>query len=271
MTVVLGVLTLIGSLTGCSRGDDECKADPLKLCNLPDGVEIQVYAFGITESLPPRTESLLLERVSFDPGSFEPLQRANGPILLYVESGTLSIIDELNLSVEISGGGVQFFEDGAHFEIRNNSDRAATLLRLRLLISYEPSATPLAPAVYGQASSAILPTEIVLVVPFANGQKAPAVLFFAQGRWGPNAVLDDHVFSGPLGLYITEGTLVVSGPSGLASPQTAQQGPIAFHAFSRNRQVNETGESVTAQLIGVAYQGENLVKYCKKNGSCPDS
>lgn len=104
---------------------------------LPVGLAIEPLAGGIAPAVADGPGVLQLDRVVLAPGEDIDVSQASGPLLLFVESGTLTFIDELGLEAQAVQGAQQFLGDGAAYHVRNDATDQARLLWLR----YVPQST----------------------------------------------------------------------------------------------------------------------------------
>jgi quercetin dioxygenase-like cupin family protein len=217
---------------------------------LPDGIAVASLAGGIVDAIPPAPTRFVLERVSLTPGDSVELRSSPGPLALVVESGTLTLVDELGLEGAYPPGGNVLLAAGTQYGLRNDGDDPVFFLQLSLL-PIQTEGTP-EPVPVSRASEVLLETEIAAL------PSAPALLFLARTTWEPGAELADHTHAGPVSILVESGTLTVGRPSGME----AQLGPgkgVVFPADTPNRERNAGTEPVVALIAGGIPAGQDLV------------
>ena len=219
--------------------------------DLPDGIDLQTRASGIAEELPATPAHLRLERLTVEPGPGGELRPAPGPELLYVDTGTVLIADELGLEGAYAAGSQLFLPAGVSYALRNDATEPATLLRLGLI----PAAGDASPA--AAAAPDATASEVLLAADVTTLPAAPATVFLARVTWEPGADLGRTTLAGPIGLLTQSGTLSVAGPSGIEG-QLAEGRSIVLPAGTQSRQRNAGDEPAQVLMIGVIPGGEEL-------------
>lgn len=221
---------------------------------LPDGVLIDGVAAGMVTAFPDGALRVLLERVEFMAEAPAVQRTAAGAEILYVESGQILVSDELGIEGAYPAGSQLYLVAGVPYGVRVGGSQPAVLLRLSL--QPESLATP---TTNGRTEDAThLESAVLADLPLGGDLDAPALLFLARGTWSPNADLGSHTFAGPVALIAEEGTLSISGPSGIEG-QLNDGRTIAFPAGVVNRQWNTGTETATAMLAGIVSVEEPLI------------
>jgi hypothetical protein len=216
------------SLAGAAAAPDTCGAGSSTLTatmppasGQPGGISLSPLADGEIDQLPPPPARLFLSRISLGPGTTVATQAAAGPILYYVEAGTVSII--------IAGDPVTYGPsqaalvpmDELYALVNPSGTDPVSLLRLAVTptsvvsvpvadflvpppvdvssISTAPNAPP------SQSTSALLFRADLNVLP-----PQPFRLLLACAAWtAPPDPASSVSFSGPVGIRIVSGTLLL--------------------------------------------------------------
>jgi hypothetical protein len=219
-----------GSLASAATAPDTCSAGSSTLAatmppapGQPDGISLSPLAEGETNQLPPPPARLFLSRISLGPGTTVDTQAAAGPILYYVEAGTVSIV--------IAGEPVTYGPrqavlvpmDELYALVNPSGTDPVSLLRLAVTptsvesvpvadflippsvdvssISTAPNAPP------SESTSTLLFRADLNVLP-----PRPFRLLLACAAWtAPPDPGTAASFPGPMGVRIVSGTLLLGG------------------------------------------------------------
>jgi quercetin dioxygenase-like cupin family protein len=184
---------------------------------LPEGVELTVLAAHATEQWPAFAESLVMtiRRLDLVPGAVTEIRRTQGPLLFYVESGSVALSVNGRMQPQ-SPGVATLVQTGQHYLLRNEAAAPATILRLALVPPDEE--TTVGRGEIAQvidtgdeitASPGMVESRLLLRadVPTMSG---PAHLFLACLSWRyPEDDPGETAHPGPVGYVVLEGQLLV--------------------------------------------------------------
>ena len=197
-------------------------------------------------------ESLLLERIDL-PGrvALDP-RAAIGAELIYVQSGSASIADDLGFETVLEQGDFLALNANAHYTVQNSSDEPATLLRVRLA---DPSgsvdATPVGTSEMPGATPEVAGGQVTLLeVPLQSMSQEAGVLFLAEATFAPDSETGEHHHSGPIGIYVAAGELSVVSPSGIEGTIADGRG-VALPVDAPLQARADAGEA-TMLIFGIA-------------------
>jgi hypothetical protein len=233
LALVAGWLLLPGasgeSLAGAAAASDTCGAGSSTLTaaispapGQPDGISLSLLADGAADHLPPPPARLFLSRISLGPGTSVDTQAAAGPILYYVEAGTVAIIIAGDPVTYGPSQAVLVPMDELYALVNPSGTDPASLLRLAVTptsvesvpvadflippsvdvstISTAPNAPP------SQSTSTLLFRADLTVLP-----SSPFRLLLACAVWtAPPDPATSASFSGPVGFRLVSGTLLLA-------------------------------------------------------------
>ena len=124
--------------TACDGPPDEVGSDPLTsitpAAGLPSGLELVVLADQPTEDWPLRVSGLILtlRHLELDPGAASESRRAEGPLLFYVETGSVGISINSQMAYFEAGASV-LVQRSQRYVLRNASEAPASMLRVQIV------------------------------------------------------------------------------------------------------------------------------------------
>ncbi len=131
VTVVALLAVLAGGLQSIAAQDTGTGGG-----QLPEGVAVAVLGRQEIDPMPPAPAYLGLARVTYEPGASAPVQRAEGPTILHVESGSLTLqTGEAALATPTNGvstlntGEEVLLPAGTAFTTRNDGAIPTVVLR----------------------------------------------------------------------------------------------------------------------------------------------
>ena len=252
---VVGLLLVAGCEAGAIRFSALAAAQedaPDLGVGLPDGIDLETLASGIATSLPAAPADLRLERVTVEAGGDTGLRSASGPELLYVETGTLLIADEIGIEGAYPEHAQLLVPMGASYGIRNDGGDDAVLLRIGLASS-ETGSQPDANAGSGGGESETLLQSTLTSLP-----SAPVRVFVARATWEAGADLGQQAFTGPIGMFGEQGTLTIAGPSGIEGQLPEGKG-VVFPGGAPSKQRNAGADTVVTLVVGIIPAGGGLI------------
>jgi hypothetical protein len=186
------------------------------------GVETQMLASANAEALSTAAPRLLLERLVLPAQAIMPTHTAALPELMFVERGEVSIEDSLGFSTTILSGRSLSFNTEAVYELENTGSTDASVLRLSLAVA------DVLPEDIGGGTPVVtlskVDVQILIDREVESFPYTPVTLFIAEGVFQAGAETGEQQHVGPLGIYVTEGTLSVLSPSGVEGQLDAGTG-----------------------------------------------
>src|SRR5579884_1453040 len=246
LVILASVIGILASPAPRGVTAQQSAGTPTLASSLPAGVSVQALAEGATTKLPAAPFHLRLEQLSMAPGPATAAQPASGPELYYVQSGTLAVVDELGVEGDYPQGTHILIPMGARIDIHNSGKTPVGLLHLSL----EPGATTSAASPAASGTPTAGGAKTIFEADITKAPQTPAVLFLYRVTWQPGSELDDHVFSGSVGVEVESGALSVAGPSGIEGQLHAGTG-IVFPAGVPIRQRNAGTEPAVVLMAGV--------------------
>ena len=189
---------------------------------MPSGLALTVLADQATEQWPAFADSLVLtiRRLNLVPAAVTEIRRTQGPLLFYVESGSVGLSVNGRMQTQ-SPGVATLVETGQHYLLRNDSTESATILRLALVPPDEETTVgrgEIAQVIDGGSEIAASPGSIesrLLLRADVPAMSGRAHLFLACLSWvDPGADLGATSHPGPVGYLVLDGQLLV-GDAGI--------------------------------------------------------
>jgi quercetin dioxygenase-like cupin family protein len=157
---------------------------------------------------------LRLERLTVADATAGPeLRPAQGPELLYVESGPVIIGDDFGLEGQFVDGAELLLEPPTSYSLRTDGAEPATILRF--------SVGPAGAQVASSTSPANVTSEVLFESELPSLPAAPLALTVLRAAWEPGTDAGRRSFAGPLALLVEDGILSVTSPSGLEGQLSA--------------------------------------------------
>ena len=211
------VQSICSSAEGQTQSGEQSTMESPLGTGAPAGLALTVLADQATEQWPTFADSLVLtvRRLHLIPAAVTEIRRTQGPLLFYVESGSVGL--SVNGRMETHSPGVAaLVETGQHYLLRNDSTESATILRLALVPPDEETTVgrgEIAQVIDGgneiAASPGAIGSRLLLRadVPAMSGQ---AHLFLACLSWiDPAADFGSTSHPGPVGYLVLDGQLLV--------------------------------------------------------------
>jgi quercetin dioxygenase-like cupin family protein len=184
---------------------------------LSSGLALTVLADQQTEQWPAFSDSLVLtiRHLHLIPGAVTEIRRTRGPLLFYVESGTVGL--SINGRMEARASGVAtLVQTGQHYLLRNEASEPATILRLALVPPDEETTVgrgEIAQVIDTGNEIAANPGTIESQLLMRAGIPSvvgPTHLFLACLSWlDPRADPGETSHPGPVGYLVLDGQLLV--------------------------------------------------------------
>ena len=224
--------------------------DPQLVAGVPDGVTLSLLGSGLAEQLPATPAVMQLSRLSVPPGAGSDTRQAYGPILFYVEAGTVAAYVG-GIPTTLPTGGALLVPTDELYAFINEGAAPASLLRLGLTGTGDALIADVVPPSSDLPDAPPPPPPVQLV----RGEVAPlpaagARLFLAclTGQ-GPEAGAADHSHPGPVGLLVERGRLTVR--DGIELPEG---GCTLFQAGEAHREL-PSDPAAAVLLFGVVPDG----------------
>ena len=146
LVAVIAVLALLGAGAGAIRAQDTGSGG----AQLPEGVAVSVLGRQEINPMPAAPAYLGLARMTYEPGAGTAMQRADGPTILHVESGSITLQTDVTTEATPAGGGSPvntgeqvLLPAGTTFTSRNDGEIPASVLRAVIHpFAPEPVAAP---------------------------------------------------------------------------------------------------------------------------------
>jgi quercetin dioxygenase-like cupin family protein len=211
-------------------------ADPALRANLPPGMTLHVLADAATEAWPPFARGLVMtvRALTLDPGVTAATRQSQGPVLFYVESGSVSV--SINGRPEVFEQGAAFLiERSKNYQLRNEDlGTPATLLRVQVVppgSETKVSRGDIAQVVDDEQMMAPGPPFIrsqLLLTADVPAMDGPGRLVLGCLAWEVDpAGARDTVHPGPVALLVLDGELLVGNSGALGAGQcTVFQGDV---------------------------------------------
>jgi quercetin dioxygenase-like cupin family protein len=191
---------------------------------VPPGLALSILADLPTELWPAYADSLVLtiRRLDLGPGAVTEIRRTQGPLLFFIESGTVGVSVNGRMQSQ-SAGGATLVETGQHYLLRNEIDEPASVLRLALVPPDEETTVgrgEIAQVIDVGDEIATSPGAVesrLLLQADVPAMSGTAHLFLACLSWvDPMADPGEVSHPGPVGFLVLDGELLV-GESGTLS------------------------------------------------------
>jgi hypothetical protein len=222
---------------------------------------------GQVDDPPDAPAVLRLERLTFASGAATGDQEALGPEILYVEAGEILVADEFGFESPLAAGDGVLLRAGSGYELTNDGDDEAVVLRLRVLsaddaeetASDEDDEAPAATPVARSGENAVPDVETLLDGEIGDPLPEPGVVFLARTTWAPGADTGEFTQTGPLGLMVESGTLAVTSPSGIEG-QVGEGRGVVLAADVPLRARNAESADAVVLVLGVVPSGAAIVE-----------
>lgn len=251
LVTTVALLAVLGAGIGSIAAQDTGTGG----AQLPEGVAVSVLGRQEINPMPAAPAYLGLARVTYEPGAIAPVQRADGPTILHVESGSLTLQtgEAAQATPTAAGSTINTGEElllpaGTAFATRNDGAIPAVVLRAVIHpFAPEPVAAPgirferLAAAVANTLPSgrAFVTLSRVTLTPGANTitrprvQDGPDLAYVDVGTLGVTAPGTDSTHSPGNMLYIEPGVE--------ARARNAGFGPAVILVFSISTDPGDVG------------------------------
>lgn len=226
----------------------------------PEDIAVQPLGAGELDSAITAPSTLLLERVVLPPRGGVESRTVEAAELLYVESGTLRLIDGLGLTSTVEGGSGAQLRAGATYSARNGGSGDVSFLRLSLTAegsAATPAVPQMATPVVEDGSAGVVVTALAeLFLP--EIPEAPMTLFLDRATWKSGVDSGPYTQNGPIGMLVESGTLTISSPSGIDG-ELSEGNPVLLPADQELRTRNDGDSDAVALLFGVIPSGSEAV------------
>jgi hypothetical protein len=255
---VIFVLAL-GSLFGAS-GSGAAQGGSGAVSGLPKGIGIQELAAGEVDASATAPGTLTLERVTLPAGAGLASRQVAAADVLYVEHGTLTLVDSLGLTSTLTEEQGAHLRAGAIYETRNDGSEAVSILRLSLtgtVASATPVVSPMATPVVGNGTDDVVVTSLA-EFSLATIPASPATLFLDRATWESGVDSGPYTQTGPIGVLVESGTLTISSPSGIDG-ELSEGNAVLLPADQELRTRNDGDGDAVALLFGVIPSGSEAM------------
>ena len=224
--------------------------------NSPVGITTSVRAVGVANLLPELPVRLQSTRVQLGPKASSNTLLAPGPVLFFVEDGSVTVYVE-GSPVPLQLGESRLIQMDGLYALHNPSAETATVLRLALVPLESPD-VPIANFRTPEVNDAPPPgpppnVELLFRSEVDALPAGDARLFIACVGWTQAGADDvEHSHPGPVGLLVQDGTLIVDSTTRLQADDCWMLQPdIPYRAHA---------ESAVAEAVmfGVIPDGEAL-------------
>ncbi len=246
------------STTCPPRGDAASPANPPAVpAELPAGIEVTAVAACPALELPEGTEfNLAIERVTLYSEVESKTRRTAGPVLYWVEVGTVDVLRNGKNQTLVPGESL-LVERNTLVKLRNESGESAQIILVGLLPP--KGQLPITAASDAPFSWDPLPDEKELIAHeelLVSGAglvaREETLLFAACLNWTDAAAeMAERSYPGPVGVWVLRGQAVVNGSEALS-----EGGNVLTGAYSPLRV--QAGEQVPAVLIFGALAASGL-------------
>lgn len=217
--------------------------------SLPAGVSFELITSGSAAVPDSIGEShLALQRIVLEEDNeLTPQTTGSGdvlmPDLLVIEQGTVTLRDEIGLVTTLTAGDSLSIAGGSSYTLRNNGEDDVTILRLGAFSTSEQTSSD------ADAEG----TEVLASGPLAGSLGKPLLnqftLFLGRATFQPGTSIPGFTHDGPFGLYIEEGSLNITGPSGIEGTVSSGSG-VVIPAKQPHAEHNASDAPVTALIFG---------------------
>jgi quercetin dioxygenase-like cupin family protein len=217
--------------------EDGPAAESAFAAQLPPGVALRVLADEATEAWPPFARGLVMtvRHLTLDPDVASATRQSQGPVLFYVESGTLDVSVNGQPRI-VEQGATLLIERSENYQLRNEDASApATLLRVQIVppggetkvargdiamaMDDEQALSPGPPFIQSQL---LLTAD----VPAVDGLTHLVLGCLSWADGAPDA--GETVHAGPVALLVLDGEMLVGETGSLAAGQcTVFNGNVA--------------------------------------------
>lgn len=229
---------LAGPALAGAQAQDSATSDIPGFAPLAPGATLSYLISGELEAEIAAGSHLVVERIALDAGDVVPTLET-GQILI-VESGELSLIDDLGLEVTLEARTQFFVASDGYRDLTATVD--SRLLRASISAAAEPAAT-LAPDVRSNATT-LLDQELDTIDPGAT-------LFVAEVELAGNGgSLGEQTYNGMTGMIATGAPLTVERPNHLPAKLPEEQA-LFFPAGTVATVTNAASPTATLVIAGV--------------------
>jgi quercetin dioxygenase-like cupin family protein len=214
-------------------GDDDQHQQPMVDSmlddGLPSGLTLDILADKSTERWPEFARGLVLtvRRLTLAPEAVSDMRRTEGPLLYYIESGTVGVAINGRAEDYESGGSI-LIETGQNYLLRNDLSTPAIVLRLALVppeeettVSNRGAVAQVLPGDNDLAPESAFIESVLLVEADIPAMKGTTHLFLACLTWADPAS-DPGVrwYAGPVGFQVLAGQLLVGDVEALSTGES---------------------------------------------------
>ena len=217
----------------------------------PEDIVVSELASGELDSSATAPATLLLERVVLPARGEEESRKVGASELLYVEGGTLRLVDGLGLTSTVESGSGAHLRAGAIYSALNGGSDEVTFLRLSLTAEVA-KATPAPVMATPVADDGTVAPAVTPLAEFSLTEipASPATLFLDRAAWEPGVDSGPYTQNGPIGMLVESGTLTISSPSGIDG-ELSEGNPVLLPAGQELRTRNNGEGDAVALLFGV--------------------
>lgn len=238
----------------------------------PPGIALAMLADAATEAWPPFARGLVLtvRHLTLDPGVASASRQSQGPVLFYVESGSVSV--SVNGQPRVVGlGEALLIERGKNYQLRNE-DLGTSAMLVRVQIVPPGGETKVSRGEIAMAiddEQALAPGPPFIASQLLLSADVPAVdglahIVLACVTWNEGSTdADDAVHPGPVALLVLEGELLVGDSGSLGAGQCT--------VFQRNApsRLGAGEPAPTVLMIAVVPDGAPLWAAAGDAGAAP--